>query len=81
MLVEHGHRVGPSFGVEDNNTHSSYVDNNDSETSSIEDQDEEDDGPHCTTQNFVTLMTQSLTFHAYYKKQSFWLETQAREGE
>jgi hypothetical protein len=38
-----------------------------------------DDGgfyPRCTTENFVTLMSQLLTFHAYYKQKSFWKKNQ-----
>jgi hypothetical protein len=43
-----------------------------------------DDGgfhPRCTTDNFVTLMSQLLTFHAYYKQKSFWKKTKSAEGE
>jgi hypothetical protein len=43
-----------------------------------------DDGgfnPRCTTENFATLVSQLLTFHAYYKQKSFWKKTKSAQGE
>ena len=37
--------------------------------------------PRCTSENFVTLMSQLLTFHAYYKQKTFWKKSKAAEGE
>ena len=78
LLLKNGHRAG-GFAMREAGTDSDQGDTDvddlskTNDSSSVSNFDEEQESTQrCTTPDFVTLMTQLLTFHAYYKQDSFW---------
>jgi hypothetical protein len=83
MLRDSGYPAGfgsvcaDTVSGSDSDNHADCESSTNADQSSSNDSEIPDDAsPRCTTPAFVTLMAQLLTFHAYYKQDSFWKKNQ-----
>jgi hypothetical protein len=75
LLLDHGHRAG-TFGILPPAPRAAKGNSDNSDISESEHVDatpaDNREKPRCTKSAFIILMSQLLTFHAYYKQQTFW---------
>jgi hypothetical protein len=78
--------INSDSGSDGNSDANDDYDETESETDIVDIDESADTGTEdfqarCTFSDFVTLMSQLLTFHAYYKQKTFWKKSKAKEGE